>query len=590
VAPPPAQPPAAEWPPPVAPPAAAPPAAPLAPPANQPPPAAPGDALDWGRPVPPPPPDWAAPAPVAGEPPPAARPPADVAEPWAGDVPPPPAQPGGWPADPAAPAAAPVPPPPPPPPPPPVAAAPPGPELFDQAEPMISVEPATGETEMPHWTAPPTGEVPRVIIAEAYDEDDPDEQARWTTYAATGPRWRDEHDEWDHSDVAAGLTDDDDLLGALDTSVRPREDEYLGFDDLDVPVAPGARQPAEPTGPVRIGSTPEPQLPPPPPPSRRGRQDRARRPLADATDQGGAGYAGYPGDAAHPDEASFPGAPAYDEGPPSGDRDLPQAIFIGLVIAVAAGVLFWLGPGFALALVVAAVGLAAVELFDAFRRGGYRPATLLGLVAAVALPLAAYWRGEAAIPLVLVITLAFALLWYLLGVGGSARVVPNVGVTLLGVGYVGLLGAYAALLLAIPVQGVSILLVAVVAAVASDVAGFFVGRSIGHTPLSAISPNKTREGLIGGVVGSLFATFVVAVVLGVGDLGFGAWFVFGLCCALVAPLGDLVESLLKRDLGLKDMGSVLPGHGGILDRLDGILFVLPVAYYLVRLLDIAPLP
>jgi phosphatidate cytidylyltransferase len=101
-----------------------------------------------------------------------------------------------------------------------------------------------------------------------------------------------------------------------------------------------------------------------------------------------------------------------------------------------------------------------------------------------------------------------------------------------------------------------------------------------------VSPNKTLEGLIGGILVSLAATFVAAVVLGFGPFSFGQWFVFGLACALAGFLGDLAESLVKRDLGLKDMGSLLPEHGGVLDRFDALLFVLPTAYYVVRVLNL----
>ncbi|MEJ5256328.1 MAG: phosphatidate cytidylyltransferase, partial [Acidimicrobiales bacterium] len=236
----------------------------------------------------------------------------------------------------------------------------------------------------------------------------------------------------------------------------------------------------------------------------------------------------------------------------------------------------------------AVVVLAAVELFSALRRGGYRPATLLGLAACVALPLAVYWRGEPAVPLVIFLTLVFSILWFLLGVGGSARPVPNIGVTLLGVVYVGFLGSFAALILDVPAEGVSILLVAVVGAVLYDVGGFFIGRQYGRAPLTAVSPNKTVEGLLGGLAACLLGVFITAVLFGAGPFSAGQALVFGLFVAAAAPIGDLAESLLKRDLGLKDMGALLPGHGGVLDRFDGLLFVLPAAYYAARLLDLVP--
>ena len=112
----------------------------------------------------------------------------------------------------------------------------------------------------------------------------------------------------------------------------------------------------------------------------------------------------------------------------------------------------------------------------------------------------------------------------------------------------------------------------------------FIGRGAGHTPLSAASPNKTREGLIGGMVGALVVTLIVVAGLGLGPWdSWGAALMLGIAAAVAAPLGDLCQSLVKRDLGIKDMGTLIPGHGGVLDRVDALLFVLPAFYFLVAL-------
>jgi phosphatidate cytidylyltransferase len=439
-------------------------------------------------------------------------------------------------------------------------------------EPLISVEPATGETELPHWTEPATGEVPRVIIG---DTDDEGEEERWASFAASSPRWRDEHEIWHDSDAVDNLGDhDESRLGALDTSDRMSAEQFLTFDDLAVPESDAGA--AAPSGssddPIRITSSQ-------PRPPQAGAPPRRSRPSA----------APQTGPAAPPTAEARGGAPAASGGGGGRNgRDVPQAVFVGIALVVVAVILFQLGTVTTMALVEVVIVLAGVEFFSAVRRGGFRPATLLGLAAVVALPLATYWRGEPAMPLVLFLTFVFAILWFLLGVGGSARPVSNIGITMLGVVYVGVLGSFAALIVDIPVEGVSILFVAVAGAVLYDVGGFFVGRQFGRTPLTAISPNKTVEGLLGGLIASLLGTLVFAVALGIGPFDAGQALVFGLCVAVAAPLGDLAESLFKRDLGLKDMGSVLPGHGGILDRFDGMLFVLPAAYYAVRLLDLAP--
>jgi phosphatidate cytidylyltransferase len=132
---------------------------------------------------------------------------------------------------------------------------------------------------------------------------------------------------------------------------------------------------------------------------------------------------------------------------------------------------------------------------------------------------------------------------------------------------------------------VAFLVGAVVATVGADVGALVIGGWRGRHPLAPhISPNKTWEGLIGGTV---FAVLASAAITGqVHPFTPGKAAVLGLVAAVVAPVGDLCESLIKRDLGLKDMGSLLPGHGGVLDRVDALLFVLPATYYLVRVLHL----
>ena len=161
-------------------------------------------------------------------------------------------------------------------------------------------------------------------------------------------------------------------------------------------------------------------------------------------------------------------------------------------------------------------------------------------------------------------------------------------VTMFGVLYIGMMGSFVGLMLK-DVNGVGMMLAAVIATVGYDVGGLVIGRIAGRTPLAAVSPNKTMEGLIGGMAVSFAVTVLITGQItpfgdSPGDLG--SAFVLGVVAALVAPLGDLCESMIKRDLGIKDMGSILPGHGGLLDRFDALLFVLPATYYTARLLNL----
>ena len=277
------------------------------------------------------------------------------------------------------------------------------------------------------------------------------------------------------------------------------------------------------------------------------------------------------------------------QGTQDGASSIGLRVGTGIAVAVVALVAFKLGTVPALVLCLIVVTFAAGECFGVLRRAGYHPATLLGLVGTVSLMIGAYSKGVAALPLVLVLITAFTLIWYLVGIErGSA--VAGTAATMLTVGWISLLGAYAGLLLSPSLfpdrHGIAFLLGAIIATVANDVGALVVGGWMGRHPLApSISPNKTWEGLLGGTI---FTVLVSTVAIG----AIHPWTpakaaLLGLVVAVVAPIGDLCESLLKRDLRIKDMGTLLPGHGGVLDRVDALLFVLPATYYLVRALNIA---
>jgi phosphatidate cytidylyltransferase len=269
-------------------------------------------------------------------------------------------------------------------------------------------------------------------------------------------------------------------------------------------------------------------------------------------------------------------------------RNLGVAVAVGLGAAVVAIGALAVGSWAAVLLVVVALVVAIGEYQAAAQRAGYHPASLLGLVAAASYPLAVYWKGIEAYPLLIVLTLGAALAWHLVGADGDARVVESVGVTLFGVAWVAGLGSFAALLLA-QADGRGMFATAVIAAVGYDVGGLFIGRTVGSRPVSDASPNKTMEGLFGGMLVSLAAVFIVTGLFGLAPWGDpGDALKIGLLAMLAAPLGDLCESLVKRDLGVKDMGNLLPEHGGLLDRFDGLLFVLPAVFYAAMLFDLAP--
>jgi phosphatidate cytidylyltransferase len=258
-----------------------------------------------------------------------------------------------------------------------------------------------------------------------------------------------------------------------------------------------------------------------------------------------------------------------------------------LLIALAIGV-----PALALLLaLVAAIG--AWELFRLLKMAGYPSLHLFGTVLAVALVLEAAWRpgGDKAILLV-------ALGTVLAGVGSFARPDPRDGLvswvaTVFGAVYVGLIafvlqvaGTGPAVPAGSPLAWIGAergwVLLLVLGVWSFDTGAFLVGRQIGrHKFLTHISPSKSIEGVIGGVVAT---TIVTALLLaGLGQAPLGA-LVLGPLLGLAAQAGDLAESMLKRAAGAKDSGSLIPGHGGVLDRIDSFLFAGPVvALYVLAL-------
>jgi len=448
--------------------------------------------------------------------------------------------------------------------------------------------------ELPHWTEPPTGQQAALGGTIFDDEAGADE---WSGFAAA-PRWRDERDEWSEHDDVSQLGGDDVRLGALDTD-RPDPDDFFRFDDLDEPAAgrsvfadPGADGPDdwadEPGGPADADVYGEPAWAEDEWVEGGNDDDTRVTPGPRKIVVGGGRVSPpVPGPAGPAGPARR--APRRDASGVGGDRNIGQAAGVGLALVVAAAVLFWLGPATAAVLVVAVVTFAAAETFTKLREVGYHPAALLGIVGTAGMVIGAYHRGEAAIPVALVLVTAFSMLWFLFG-AGEGRPVIGIGVTLLGVTWIGMFGAFAAALLSVQGgegvgdAGKGILFGAILATVGYDIGGYFVGRSAGRSPLSAASPNKTVEGLLGGCIAAL----TVALIYGFlsepfGTLGDGLK--LGLAVAIAAPLGDLCQSMVKRDLGVKDMGSVLPGHGGLTDRFDALLFVLPTVYYVAKVSD-----
>ncbi len=406
---------------------------------------------------------------------------------------------------------------------------------------------------LPHWTDPPTGEIPRIAAAEQ-PPDPADDVDVWSSFAST------------NTPETAPSEAPKDPTG-----------ELTWDDDEPAEVAAPPDEPARHSGAVPVTES----------------ADAARREPARITI--GTDPSGMP---RRPDPRrrdSVPQRPpsAGAKPPASGDRNLPVAVASGLALAaVFLGLTMWSAAG-AMAFVTVALALASVEYFARVTDKGYRPVMAVGVLACVSAPLAAYWVGDGALPLVIAFAFFAAAISFIAADSVESGPMPNMAITMLGVVWIGLLGSYAALILAqsnfgngTP-WGTDTLVLVALGVVANDVGAYFVGSSFGRTPLRPwISPSKSLEGLLGGTI----LTLIVFLIVGFQSLS-DTWsstshlLMLGIVISAMAPLGDLTESMFKRNLDVKDFGAFIRGHGGVLDRFDGFLFTLPAVYYLMLVVE-----
>ena len=279
------------------------------------------------------------------------------------------------------------------------------------------------------------------------------------------------------------------------------------------------------------------------------------------------------------DQAPSPpsGAPGK-RAPGRAGRNLPAAIAVGVSLAALVVVpLFspyrWVFVG----VVAAAAALGVYEVVSALRTLGARPPMLPLVLGGTAMVAFAYREGPDALFLGLVLTVLACLVWRL--ADPAEGLLRDLAASALTATYVPYLAGFAALL-AVPDDGAQRVTAFIGVVVCSDVGGYAAGVMLGKHPMApTVSPKKSWEGFAGSLTACsiagavLFPTmFDASPLLGV---------VYGLAVVGAATLGDLGESMIKRDIGIKDMGTLLPGHGGIMDRLDSLLPTAPVAYVLL---------
>jgi len=280
--------------------------------------------------------------------------------------------------------------------------------------------------------------------------------------------------------------------------------------------------------------------------------------------------------------AARTGAAARERGPrrepperkPRRRSDLLQRILVAIPLALATIIFIDVG-GLPFALFMIAAGwICMYELYRLLAR--WRPVSVIGYAALAAMVLAARSGGQGGVLAAMVAAVPVLLVAML--VGDQPRPTVAIAGTLLGIYWIGLAFAHVELLRQLT-HGNGVLLDVLIGTFVGDTGAYIGGRLFGRRPLvPRISPNKTVEGLICGMLAAVLAVFIAGLYQT--WLTQGQALLLGVAVAVLGPLGDMFESLVKRDAGAKDAGTLLGSHGGFLDRLDGALFTVVVGYYI----------
>jgi phosphatidate cytidylyltransferase len=261
-------------------------------------------------------------------------------------------------------------------------------------------------------------------------------------------------------------------------------------------------------------------------------------------------------------------------------RPLLQAAATAIVLLGLVALAYAVGPRALFGLICVVVAVAMFELLDALRRARRRPVIGFGVVCALGLLTSAY-AGRALWMVAVAAVALFGSLLLALRPDRGPTPASDAAWTVLAVAWIGGGGAAAAALVRTDPGGPSLLMASVLVVALDDIVAYFAGtRFGGHKMAPSISPSKSWEGFAAGATAALVGGAVAGGLLQ--ELAWPHGLGLGLVCALFAPAGDLVESVVKRELGIKDSGGSLPGHGGFLDRVDAIVFCAPALLLYVR--------
>ena len=265
-------------------------------------------------------------------------------------------------------------------------------------------------------------------------------------------------------------------------------------------------------------------------------------------------------------------------------RNLPVAIGVGAVLGGLVILTLLTVKATFLAYMGIAIAIALAELTGALAKRDINIPVIPVAAGGAAMITCAYWLGSRETLAALGLTVVGIMAWRL--TGGASGYVKDTTAGLFAAAYLPFLASFVAAML-VPADGPRRVLTFIIVTICSDIGGYFAGITVGRHPMApAISPKKTWEGFAGSAVACLVAGWLCVTLLLHGHYWQGL--LTGAAVVLAATIGDLVESMIKRDLDIKDMGTLLPGHGGVLERLDSLLVAAPVVWLLLYLFIPAP--
>jgi phosphatidate cytidylyltransferase len=263
-------------------------------------------------------------------------------------------------------------------------------------------------------------------------------------------------------------------------------------------------------------------------------------------------------------------------------------VISAVVLVLVVVLLLWCGDiPFTVGITLVALG-GLWEMYATFSKHGFKPAFPLSLAAGCSFPVLAFFaRNDPAdlawFPLVLALYLPLVFGWCLFRPRGSRSPTTDVSISLLGVVLVGFCLGHYVLMLGFDDISWTVPFTVIVMVWISDAVAYLVGSAIGrHKMFPRVSPGKSWEGFLAGTAGVFIAAYILKITVNRPWLSMATAMELAVIVCVFAPLGDLSESLVKRELGIKDMSSLIPGHGGIMDRFDSMFFTAAVSYYFLR--------